>query len=209
MKKVLSLFLSIIMLFSITAGLNIEAFAKADNAEVITVSPLKASISKKNSKARKKYNSYLKKIKKRYGGVSYAMLDLTGDGIVDLIADYISERGSGNYFKIYTCKSGKLKCIYDGGEYGLGKLLFYKKTKTLIMKTEGHGGQSVSYYKYNGKKFKEVASAGRHMNDYSEEYSDWGYTDMRSYEEIGKSEFNSIVKPLKKGSKKVIKLKNK
>lgn len=140
-----------------------------------TVPVSAASKATKNKKAVALYEKKAKKLRyleyKKY-------VDITGDGIKEAIFYYHPKNiGSGRRFVIYTYKNGKIKRILYDVNYGLMKMVVYKKSKTFIANGGGHGNTWDRYYKLsNGK-----------------------------YVELSREEFKSEDKKYKRGKKKVLK----
>ena len=102
-----------------------------------------ASLTARNNKAhrvlKKKYNS----IYRKHMDITYKYYDVTGDGIHELLMDCYpsSSGGSGHVIYIFQAKGSKAKCILKTTEYGLERISFYKKSKSLVMSMYGHGGE--------------------------------------------------------------------
>ena len=166
-----------------------------------------ASLTARNNKAhtllKKKYNS----IYRKHMDVTYKYYDVTGDGVHELLMDcYPSPYGgSGHVIYIFQAKGSKVKCILKTTEYGLERITFYKKSKSLVMSMYGHGGESHSYYKFKSGKYKCYGTKSRqsvkggNMNN-----GPWYYYNG-SGKTTSKAAFNKKTKGLKKGKARVTK----
>ena len=137
-------------------------------------------------------------------------VDITGDGVKEAIFYYHpSNAGSGRMFVIYTYKNGKIKKILNDSNYGLEKLIVYRKSKSFIAYGAGHGNEWYCYYKMKSGTYKEVAMKGRSYS--SPSYPNWYFTKITNSpykgnrKELTKAEFNAAIKGVKKGKKKTIK----
>ena len=98
------------------------------------------------------------------------------------------------------------RTFVNGGQYGMGKLKVYRKTKSFVMYCSGHGSEHYDYYTMKNGKYKMVASKGRQSTAGGSMYTGpWGYSDG-SFGEISESEHNSRVAKLRKGSSKTTKV---
>lgn len=174
----------------------------------ITVPVSAASKATKNKKATALYEKKAASISSKSMLESKKYVDLTGDGIKEAIFYYHPRNtGSGRKFVIYTYKKGKIKKILNDGNYGLENLIVYKKSKSFIAHGAGHGGEWYRYYKLSGGKYKKVATK-RRVSVYGGSFKNgpWSYFKGADWTDTNKSEFNTIIKSIKKGKKKNIKL---
>ena len=145
-----------------------------------------------NKKAKKLYKKQINKIAaKGVVYVAYKYADVNGDGITDAMVEYFSgENGSGRHFTIYSYKNGKLIKLLDEDEYGLQKVIVYKKG--IIIYYRGHGHEEYVYFKKTSTgKIRYFADKSRMLED------EWGYS-----HNLTKTAFDKRVKTIKSGSKK-------
>ena len=159
-----------------------------------------ASLKQKNAAAVRLYNKKIRAcLNQSRLGVSSLCTDLTGDGVKEVIIDYLPKNGgSGHKLLIYTVKNGKLKNILNSGEYGLEWIKIYKKTKSFVYYRAGHGGEMYVFCQYRNGKFRGVASKGRSTGAAGSR--SWIYYGSKG--QISKSKYNSITRKLLKGAKK-------
>lgn len=108
-----------------------------------------ASVQAKNAKAHAAYGKKLAKLAKENGsivGLEYMCVDITGDGVDDMLVQW--------WPAIYTYKGGKVKRVYNGFRGGLAFTKVYKSKKVVV--TNASGG--LTYLKWNGKKFKKMVT---------------------------------------------------
>ena len=133
-------------------------------------------------------------------------VDITGDGIKEALFYYRPKGrgGSGIDFVIYTYKNGKIKCILSDTNYGLIKIMVYKKSKSFIAYGAGHGGEWYAYFKMKSGEYKYIAEKSRRAkNGGSMTNGPWYYStgNGMSYKSLTKSQFNKKIKSIKKGKK--------
>ena len=167
-----------------------------------------ASKAKKNQAA---VALYEKKAGKIVNLEARKYVDITGDGVKEAIFYYHPKNsGSGRKLVIYTYKKGKIKKILSDGNYGLIKLIVYKKSKSFIAYGAGHGNEWYRYFKMKNGKYKEAAMKAR--TDPAFRKSAWYRTKITnspykgSRKELTVAEFNAAVKGIKKGKKKTVKM---
>ena len=162
-----------------------------------------ASKASRNKKAKA---AFAKKLGKADGLEVLKYADVTGDGIVEALLECHPEGyGSGRTFAIYKYANKKVKKILYTEEYGLERLYFYKKSKSLILYGAGHGGEWYSYFTMKSGKYKFLAGRSRmSINGGSMENGPWSY--YKKTKTIKKSAFNKLVKKVKKGKRKTIKM---
>ena len=164
-----------------------------------------ASAASKNRAAKKAYKKIRKKLLKKSTGLSYKLCDLTGDGVYEMFVQYDPKTGGPSLQAVYTFRSGKAKKALGTRIYGLDKIYVYKKSKSLILRGRGHGGEQYVYFKMSGRKYKRAASrarqaiAGGHW-----ENGPWYYY-SGSDRAISRSGFRSRIKGIKSGSCKTLK----
>ncbi len=168
-----------------------------------------ASLAGKNKKAHRLLQQKYTSLYNNSSGISYKYLDVTGDGVHELLADYFpSADGSGGSMyglDIFQVKNGKIKCILRTDSYGLAKITYHKSSKSLIMSQYGHGGESYRYFKFKSGKYKSVASKSRQSTKGgSVKNGPWYYQDG-AQKTITKSSFNNKIKGMTKGKAKVSK----
>lgn len=152
----------------------------------------KASI---NNKADALYMKKVQRLKKDVKSVWYKFTDITGDDIHEAVIFGKAITGSGNYWKIYTYKGGKTKLLFDGGEYGLDKLVVYKKTKSFYYHRAGHGWEATIFYQLKNGKYKQVAGKGRSFQGVRP--GKWSYNNGKKA--ISKSAYNKLIRKYKRG----------
>lgn len=151
--KVVSIFMVCILLFFQT---DTSAFAKQSSKSV-------------NKKAHKEYMAYMKKMlsKPHTDGsyleeICYRYVDVNGDGIDELIVDGdFCCNACGETFLFYL--DGKVKAceqisVFDGYEK------YYKKNGIVQTHYAAMGYHIYSYYKFDGKELKLVASKTEESN---------------------------------------------
>ena len=120
----------------------------------------------KATKAKKAYNAYLSNIMSRpdfkeyagleFGSISFAVMDISGDKIPELIVkeDYTAPQG----FWVYTYRKGKVKKLKEMSYYSGGEIEAVYPKKHIIKAYEGDDWSSEQiYYKVTGSKMKAVA----------------------------------------------------
>lgn len=160
-----------------------------------------ASTASKNKVAHKLYSAKKKRIKARHGYLRYKYYDITGDGVDEMLVLYPRGR-SAEGFAVYTTKGNKLTKMVEqyAGFYGYGNITCYRKTGTIIC--EGIGSGSEWYHAYKMKRSKLVCVATKARS--SAGRNKWVYTSGKE-NRITKSKYDSIMKSVKKGRKRIIK----
>ena len=149
------------------------------------------SVSARNTNAHKEYAYLKEKLKEEHGSFAYIVLDITGDGVDEMLVQYSRERVYMD-FAVYTYSDKKVKKILS--EYaGYGG---YGKTRTIICEGSGHGKE---WYDTYSMKKDRLVSAARKACSSSGNYK-WGY--YAGDKDISEKKYNSILKPLRKGNKK-------
>ena len=111
----------------------------------------KATINKRAHAAYFKKLDALKRDGKFMEGGSYRFVDLTNDGIDEMIVAW--------WPSVYTYRSGKVVRVHNAQMGSEGYTKYYRTRKVLIHTTPDHmGAASVEYLKWNGKKFVVVAT---------------------------------------------------
>ena len=134
LKRVLSLFLSLVLIMGVAATNSVEAVSK-----------------KTKSKAYKAYRNWLYET----DCTGIRLFDVNKDGLKELLVTY---DGYGTYihsFKMYTYKGGRVvSCLEDyiNEEYIPSGLYYNKSTKRLHGKRGGGGGIEDWYYTLNKSK---------------------------------------------------------
>lgn len=111
----------------------------------------------KSSRAKKAYSSYYKKnlTEKKYPDRYKKLYDINQDGVPEMILSYMNGVRYG--YKIYTYRSGKVKCMktFIGG---CG--IYYKKSKKRIavMQSGGAADNVCTIYKMEKGKLKKVVA---------------------------------------------------
>lgn len=157
------------------------------------------SVSARNTNAHKEYAYLKEKLKEEHGSFAYIVLDITGDGVDEMLVQYSRERVYMD-FAVYTYSDKKVKKILSeyAGYGGYVTLTCYKKTCTIICEGYGHGNRWFDTYSRKKDKLVRAATKG---GNYSTNY-EWVYTN--GDKSISEKKYNSILKPLRKGNKKVI-----
>lgn len=195
MKKTWTTFLAFLLSFAFIISLSSPSTAYA-------------STSKVNQKAHAVFEKKIKKIAKscRDNAVYYKYVDITGNGVHDVVLNYQTDSGSASIYKILTINDSKTKSIFSTTEYGLEKITLYKKSKSIVYYSAGHGGESYTYCKMKKGKYKIIASKSRaSLAGGGAENGEWNYYDAK-FNTLSKSKFKSKVKGIQKGSKKNINL---
>jgi len=161
---------------------------------------------KKNVKARKLYLKKVRAYSRKYAPVEYKIVDTTGDGISECLMTYHDpDQGSAWNFRIYTYKKGKIKCILSSAQYGMSKLTIYRRSRSFIMYCSGHGGESYHYFIMKKGRYSEAASRSRmSVSGGNYENGPWYY--YGGLGQISSSDFKQLVKNVKKGSRKTVKI---
>lgn len=184
-------------------------------ALLVTLLPLTGtecvSASSANKKAQAIFEKKIQKIAESSTDhtVYYRYLDLTGDSEQDAILQYhTADSGSADTYLILTRNGKKVNTLLSTTKYGVYKFTFYKKAKSMVCYSAGHGGETYTYYKLKKGTYKEIASKSRTaLAGGGSENGKWYYYDAQS-NTISKAKFNGKTKGLKKGSKKVVQLSN-
>lgn len=121
----------------------------------------------------------------------FALIDLNQDGVSELVFT----PDDGYHVNVIAYVNGKVKCV-GNGFVGTEK---YYPNKSLYITDTWHMGNTKSYYKFDGKKMKQVAYA-------SNEYADMpGHEDDYVYyigaKKTTKSKYTNYINKLKKGAK--------
>ena len=174
----------------------ISVFAVMNNVQA-------ASKASKNKKAKAAFE---KKLGNAEGLEVLKYADVTGDGIVEALLECHPEGyGSGRTFRIYKYSGKKLKKILSITEYGLSHLYYYKKSKSLILYCAGHGDEQYFYFTMKKGKYKYLAERSREaINGGGMQNGPWYYS--KNSKELTKSQFTKLVKNVKKGKRKKIKM---
>ena len=167
-----------------------------------------ASKAAKNKAAHKVYKKQVKKLarKSRDGlGAYYQYADIDGDGVHELIAENHPSAGSGRVFYVYTYKDAKLKRLMKTGVYGAQQLRLYKKGRTLVLHSGGHGGEVYDCYVKKNGTYKLVASKGRGSAKFGGTTTPWSYHSANG-SALSKSKFTAKTRPLVSGKVKKVKI---
>lgn len=211
MKKVISLLMSFVMLLSVTAGVDLSAYAASNSSDKVYSKTIKNLINK-YGEPHISENTVL-------GVCCVELIDFNKDGKNELVVAYnydseeVEDRYALNY-KIYAVVNNKVKCVKKGlagvstgldDRYGL----FFINTKSgVIFETINNALDAFYYttYSFNGSKFKK-------KDDYTHALNGDYY--MYNDQNISKNTYNKALnqiyfKPAKyeKKGKVVIKRKN-
>ena len=167
--------------------------------------PKTRAASAAEKKAHKILEKKRKKLIKNHMDTTCTYFDINGDGVKELLTEcYPGEGGSSRSYGIYQVKKGKIKCILSTLDYGVSRMSFYKKTKSLITYQAGHGGESYSYYKLKKGKYKMIAWKGRQaIAGGNLENGPWSY--QADSKEVSKATFNKKIKGMKRGKARTTK----
>lgn len=158
----------------------------------------------KNKKAHIVFKKKARSLGKTYQNVQYKFVDLTGDGIHEMLVDGRSGQGGGHIFYVYTYKSGKAKRILKDGQYGMAFIKSYRKTKAFVMYCTGHGHEHYDYFAMKNGRYKRIAKRWRSgVNGGSVGSGAWSYSNGKS-KAYTKATFNKKVKKLTKGKTKKV-----
>ena len=167
-----------------------------------------ASVAKTNKKADKAFDAKLAALRTESAfPLSYAYVDLTGDGIHEALVEHRPSGigGSGSTFAVFAYEKGAVKQLLSIDEYGLTKCTYYTKTKTLIAYGAGHGGEWYRAYQLKSNKYKAIAQKTRTAKaGGAAENGPWKYTKGKSETQTTKSKYTSLMEKLKKGKKKTV-----
>ena len=146
-----------------------------------------------NSKADAAYKKEIKKFSKTVKRTWNKFVDITGDGVHEAIVFGKSKYGSGDTWKIYTYKNGKVKVLFEYSGYGVDKIVAYKKAKSFYYHKIGHGSEAYVWHQLKNGKYQEVCGRVRaQMGD-----TTWSYGDSQG-KQITKSEYKKMVNSLSK-----------
>lgn len=153
------------------------------------------------------YFMELESLGNKHESVEYLLSDVTGDGVVDLLADCFptEEGGSGHLYLIYTAtnKSHDLEKLLETTGYGLETITCYNESESLVFYYAGHGHESYDYYRMEDGKYEYVASKGRQMTDDDNESDDtWVY--WADSADLSESEFYDMTGGMEAGEAKVV-----
>ena len=168
--------------------------------------PGQAYAASKNAAAHSAYSTKMKALMKNNSwirdGIRYYYKDLNRDGsdeVIMLYHDY--SKGSSDQFRIYTYKNGKAKLIGSEQIYGLAKIIYYKKTKSLVVWSAGHGNEVYRYFKYSKGKYKPAAIKCRISTKGGSWYNgSWQYYKGNFTSSITSAKFKKLVKTIRKGT---------
>jgi hypothetical protein len=156
-----------------------------------------ASATTKASKAKKAYVKpltdtngifYKNHLYTSVSDCEFILLDINKDGIPELIFT----QDSGYHVEIFAYVDGKVKSVGRG----FAGTQEYYPNKKIYHSTTAHGNYNEEYYKFNGKKMKELAHI--EGTDIVEET----YVYYIGKKKVSKAKFESYVKTLLKGAKK-------
>ena len=183
MKKVTKILFSLVIVFSVCIG---------------SVNMSFATIKQDQQRAVSKYHQFLKG-KSGY----YAIVDINGDNVKDLLwkdtkeEDYMGSR----YYKIYTYRYGKLKCIKKFMYAKGGNMYYNTKTHKVIMERCYFTGKGTYVYKIKKTSTKLV----KHL-EYSNLFNE-NHVREECYKingkKVSKSTFNKSLSYAKRGCKEV------
>lgn len=151
------------------------------------------------------YSSVVKQIEKKCDdrGYEYAYKDVYGNKGKELIISYHENGGSGSTIKIFTLKNNKPCEIAKFGLYGFDKLSAYEKSKSMIVYSRGHGGETYSYYRLSNGKYVFTASKSRQsVNGGGVKNGKYGYN-ASQYKTITKKKFDNLTKNFTRGKLRV------
>lgn len=125
-----------------------------------------AEAASKQTKAKKAYRNFLERIYEKkdfsnyknsqYGSISFAVVDISGDKIPELIVkqDYTAPEG----YYVYTYADGKVKKLKSINYYKGGEILRIYPEKHIIQAGEGDSwNYDTIYYRVTNKKMKVAA----------------------------------------------------
>lgn len=162
----------------------------------------KASI---NKKAVNEYKAIVEEYSAFSTDVNYIFADINGDGIKEGMIEYHKKSGgSERYFNIFSYKNKKLKRVLHDMEYGLDKVIVYRK-KDLVIYGAGHGAEWYEYFKLKKGKYVRVAEKTRaSINGGALKNGKWGYYTSKAGNLVKakKKAFKKRIKSIIKGKKK-------
>ena len=164
---------------------------------VTSVNFSEASVKTDQKNAIKAYRSLVQD-----GSCYYKIVDINGDNVKDLLLiEKQSEYNEGGYYKVYTYRNGKLKCLKKF-DYCRGGNLYYNTKKHMVIMVRGLlGGRETYVYtaQKNSLKFTKKysldydRSSGKHKTIY-----------RINDKKVSKSKYLKTLSPLEKSCKKVV-----
>lgn len=185
-RKSVCLFLSLIMIFT---GIPEMAQAKGSTAQAKKAKRVYAKILSSEKAAESVLDMFTSSAITTY---QFALIDLNKDGVQELVFT----PDDGYHVNVVAYVNGKARCV--GGGFAGGES--YYPNKHIFVSSTWHMGNYVSYYKFNGKEMKEVASKYNERADMVEYQDD--YTYQVNGKTVTKSKYESCINKLMKGAKK-------
>ena len=173
------------------------ATAQTSTSTDATLTTQATTRARKNNKAHATYYKQLSAMQKKgmiiQGVPNYCFVDLTGDGVDEMIVQW--------WPSIYTYRSRKAVCVHDGeiGSSSYAKL--YRTKKVFVHVSPDHMGSSYkSYYKWNGKKFVTVATTYT-PSTLGKQQGAKAYHWIKGKGKVSKKRVKAYIKKLTKGAK--------
>ena len=163
---------------------------------ITSVNFSEASVKTDQKNAIKAYRSLVQD-----GSCYYKIVDINGDNVKDLLLmEKQSEYNEGGYYKVYTYRNGKLKCLKKLA-YGRGGNLYYNTKKHMVIMVIGLlGGRETYVYTAQKNSLKKIS---KFTIDY-EATSTGKKTIYRiNGKKVSKSKYIKTLSTLEKSCKKV------
>lgn len=163
---------------------------------ITSVNFSEASIKTDQENAIKKYRSLVKD-----GSCYYKIVDINGDNVKDLLLmDKYGKYDMGGYYKIYTYRNNKLKCLKNF-DYCRGGNLYYNTKKHMVIMVRGLlGGRETYVYTAQKTSLKKI----KKFDTYHEMVGNTRKTIYRiDNKKVSKSKYLKALSSLEKSCKKV------
>ena len=162
---------------------------------ITSVNFSEASIKTDQKNAIKKYHSLVKN-----DSCYYKIVDINGDKVKDLLLMDKYRTDEGAYYKVYTYRNGKLKCLKKF-DYCRGGNLYYNTKKHMVIMVRGQfGGHDTYVYTVQKNSVKKIKK-------FTESHLFIGNSRKYIYEidnkKVSKSKYLKTLSALEKSCKKV------
>lgn len=163
---------------------------------ITSVNFSEASIKTDQKNAIKAYRSLVQD-----GSCYYKIVDINGDKVKDLLLmEKQNEYNDGGYYKVYTYRNGKLKCLKKF-DYARGGNLYYNTKKHMVIMVRGlFGGRETYVYTVQKNSLKRTKK-------YSIDYDRSSGKNKTIYrindKKVSKSKYLKTLSALEKSCKKV------
>ena len=164
---------------------------------VTSVNFSEASVKTDQKNAIKAYRSLVQD-----GSCYYKIVDINGDNVKDLLLmDKSYEYAEVGYYKVYTYRNGKLKCLKKLA-YGRGGNLYYNTKKHMVIMVIGYHAAHDTYVytaQKNSLKKTKTFSTYRQFVEGNEKF----FYEINN-KRVSKSKYLKTLSPLEKSCKKVV-----